>query len=343
MEKREEEESIMSREDNGSAGSPESAAPVSSEKLASDIEAAAKQGRFGEAEKLRGELMRVDPVNLKLIVASGEMIEAQKTSLLDKDHLAIWQDLYQDLSEEETNALFYSLEPANIAPSKLLQVQGKMSSRLFLIDSGKVALFYPKDGKNVVVAQLGRGDIAGELSFFEISLCPLSAATQSEVKLYSLTRKAAEKWQEPHPGLYEKLDRFCRVKGKSGVAVASSNLDRRETPRYQVDGVAGAVILDKGEQPTELRFKGPISDISPTGICFEIKCSKQETARLLLAKTAELHLEFDDAPEAAVDLNGQVTKVSFHLHSDYSVHVRFNKAIDDVSFEKIPWQRPETD
>lgn len=332
----------MSTEDNGRAGSAEPASAGTGEALAAKIEAAAAKGRFTEAERLRDELIRIDPVNLKLIVATGETIEAQKTRLLDKDHLAIWQDLYQDLSEEESNALFYSLEPVDIPASKLLQVQGKMSSRLFFIDSGKVALFYPKDGKNIVVAQLGRGDIVGELSFFEISLCPLSAATQSEVKLYSLTRAAAEKWQEPYPGLYEKIDRFCRAAGKSGVAIAASNLDRRTMPRYQVDGIAGAMVLDKAGRPTELRFKGPISDISPTGLCFEIKCSKQETARFLLAKTIEIRLEFDEAPEAAVDIHGQVTRVSFHLHNDYSVHVQFDQPIADPAFEKIPWHRPAT-
>ncbi len=333
----------MSADENGrTAGSGPGSAAISAA-LAGKIEAAAVRGSFLEAEQLRDELIRIDPMNLKLIVATGEMIEAQKTQLLDRDHLAIWQDLYQELSEEETNGLFYSLEPAAIAASRLLQVKGKISSRLFFVDSGTVALFYPKDGRNIIVAQLSRGDIVGELSFFEISLCPLSAATQSEVKLYSLTRAAAEQWRQPYPGLYEKLDRFCRLRGKSENAITASGLDRRTTPRYQVDGIAGAVVLDKSGQPTELRFKGPISDISAAGLCFEIKCSKQETARFLLAKMLQMHLDFDQDQGAAVDIRGQVTKVSFHLHNDYSVHVQFNEPLEDRAGEQKPWRRLETD
>lgn len=331
----------MSADENGRAGKNGSESAATSDELAGKIEAAALQGRFSVAEQLRDELIRIDPMNLKLIVSTGELIEEQKTALFDKDHLAVWQELYQELSDEEANGLFYSLESADIAASKLLQVKGKISNRLFFVESGNVALFYPKDGKNTVLTQLSRGDIVGELSFFEISLCPLSAATQSEVKLYSLTRAAAEKWQEPYPGLYDKLERFCRLRGKSDTVIKASGLDRRTNPRYQVDGIAGAVVLDKSAQPTELRFKGPISDMSSTGLCFEIKCSKQETARYLLAKTVELHLEFDQAPGAALDVLGRVSKVSFHLHNDYSVHVQFNERLGDPLFEQIPRRQPE--
>ncbi len=333
----------MSGEHTNQPGQVERPDSGGSEALAERVRTAALKGKFVEAEKLREELIRVDPVNLKLILATGEVIEQQKTSLLDRDHLAVWQDLYQELSEEEANALFYSLEPAEIGPSKLLQVQGKVSSRLFFIDSGTVTLFYPQEGKNIVVAQLGRGDIVGESNFFEISLCPLSAATRSEVKLYSLTRAAAEQWQGPYPGLYEKLAGFCRKTGKSGVAVAAANLDRRSAPRFQISGTAAAVVLSKTGTETDNRFKGGLSDISTAGVCFEIKCSRQETARALLAKTVDLRLEFDQDQQAGLDKRGQITRVSFHLHNDYSVHVRFLEAMDETVFNSLPCQWPETD
>ncbi len=314
-----------------------------SEEVAERIKKAALQGNFNEAEKLRDELMRVDPMNLKLIVSTGEAIEAQKTRLLDKDHLAVWQELYQELTDEETNGLFYSMEPAEIETNKLLQVQGKVSNRLFFIDSGKVVLFYRKDGKNMVAAQLGRGDIVGETSFFEISLCPLSAATQSEVKLYSLTRNSVEKWQETYPGLYEKLAEICRARGKSTAAIISNNLDRRSTPRYQGSGMVSAVVLDKAGNPGDNRFKGALSDVSPTGLCFDIKCSKQETARVLLATTIDLNLVFDGHEDAGLNIQGQVTKVSFHLHNDYSVHVKYSEPIDEETFNNLPCRRPQVD
>ncbi|NNK58732.1 MAG: cyclic nucleotide-binding domain-containing protein [Desulfofustis sp.] len=331
----------MSKEEQNQLNSEAVEENLTSDDLAAAISKAALAGNFNEADALRERLIKIDPVNLKLIVSTGEIIEDQKTKLLDKDHLAVWDALYGDLTEEESNGLFYSMESALLDTNKLLQVQGKISNRLFFIDNGKVALFYRKDGKNMIAAQLGRGDIVGESSFFEISLCPLSAATQAETKLYSLTRSAAEAWQEVHPGLYEKVAEFCRKQGKSGEAIAANELDRRSTRRHPISGVAGAVVLQKDGSPGANRFKGGLSDISQSGLCFDIKCSRQETARALLAAEVELALEFDERPQAPLQIKGQITKVGFHLHNDYSVHVKFIEPIAESTFKTLPCQWPE--
>ena len=333
----------MSREDINPAESVSGSDTTSSDDLAAAIEKAALDGKFKEAETLREQLINNDQMNLKLIVSTGEIIEQQKTKLLDKDHLAVWDSLYEDLTAEEANGLFYSMESAVIETNKLLQVQGKISNRLFFIDSGKVALFYRKEGKNIIVAQLGRGDIVGESSFFEISLCPLSAATQAETKLYSLTRQTAEAWREEHPGLSEKLAEFCRKQGKSAEAIASNELDRRSLTRYPVSGVAGAVVLEKDGSPGDNRFKGAMSDISQSGLCFDIKCSKQETARALLAAEVDMSLVFDGREDTPLNLRGQITRVSFHLHNDYSVHVRFLEQMEAETFKTLPCEWPEED
>jgi len=328
-------------EENGNSAAPGASGDAGNSKdLADRIREAALEGDFQKADALREELIRIDPMNLQLIVATGDTIEEQKTKLLDKDHLAIWQDLYEACTDEERNGLFYSLQPAVIETNKLLQVQGKVSNRLFFIDSGKVVLFYQKDEKNKVAVQLGRGDIVGEESFFEISLCSLSAATQSEVKLYSLTRAATEQWAESYPGLYEKLAGFCRRIGKSKAGLKEHDLDRRVGKRYPVDGMAGAVVLDKNGQQTDTYVKGGLSDIAPTGLCFDIKCSNQETARTLLAKRISLTLAFDDWDKEPLHVRGLITKVGFHLHNDYSVHVRFAEAIDEETFKTLPCRPP---
>jgi hypothetical protein len=227
-----------------------------------------------------------------------------------------------------------------IETNKLLQVQGKVSNRLFFIDSGTVVLFYRKDDKNKVAVQLGSGDIVGEESFFEISLCSLSAATQSEVKLYSLTRDATEQWTEAFPGLYEKLGEFCRKAGKSKEAIKQKELDRRSMTRYLTSGMASAVILDKAGQPSNTYVKGGLTDISPGGLCFDIKCSKQETARTLLAQHVHLSLNFDEGRGDPLKVQGQITKLSFHLHNDYSVHVKLGSPIDAETFKTLPVSDP---
>ncbi len=333
----------MSREEINPVESGPGSDTISSDDLAAAIQKAALAGNFREAETLREQLIKNDQMNLKLIVSTGEIIEQQKTKLLDRDHLAVWDNLYEDLTEEEANGLFYSMEPALIETNKLLQVQGKISNRLFFIDSGKVVLFYRQEGKNIVVAQLGRGDFVGESSFFEISLCPLSAATQAKTKLYSLTRRTAEEWQKEHPGLYEKIADFCRKMGKSAEAIASSELDRRSAKRYPISGVAAAVVLQKDGSPGANRFKGALSDISRSGLCFEIKCSRQESARALLAAEVDLSLAVDGHEQTPWHLKGQITKVSFHLHNDYSAHVKFIEPIEEGTFKTLPCNWSEED
>lgn len=330
----------MTGENVSPVGSEHAGEKSKSQDLADRITTAALQGDFQQANSLREELISTDSMNLKLIVSTGEIIEQQKTKLLDKDHLAVWQTLYEECTDEETNGLFYSMQPTQLESNKLLQVQGKMSNRLFFIDSGKVVLFYRKDDKNKVAVQLGRGDIVGEETFFEISLCSLSAATQSDVKLYSLTRDAVALWSDTYPGLYEKLGDYCRREGKGREAVKQKDLERRSAPRYLVDGKASAVILDKDGQPSDTYIKGGLTDISQSGLCFDIKCSKQETARALLAQNIGLSLHFDDADEEPLKLQGQITKVSFHLHNDYCVHVKLGRNIDDETFKTLPCRRP---
>lgn len=323
-------------EGNGNPAGAESAGKENSGDLADRIKEAALQGDFKKADSLRDELIRTDSMNLTLIVSTGDLIDEQKKKFLDKDHLAVWKDLYEDCTDEETNGLFYSLEKAVVEPNKLLQVQGKLSNRLFFIDSGTVALFYRKDEKNKVAVQLGRGNIVGEQSFFEISLCSLSAATQSEVKLYSLTRAAAEQWAEYYPGLFEKLRDFSGRIGKSAEAVRQKKLDRRSSPRFKIDGTASAVILDKEGQPTDSYVKGGLSDISRNGLCFDIKCSTKETARMLLARDVALTLDLDEWRKEPCKFQGRITKVSCHLHNDYSVHVKLSRPMDDELFKRLP-------
>jgi CRP-like cAMP-binding protein len=300
------------------------------------IKEAALSGDFKQAERLREQLIEKDPMNLTLIVSTGEVIERQKTRRLDQDHLAVWAHLYENFSEEETNRLFYSLEPAVIAPSKLLLAQGKVNNRLIFIDSGKVALFYRKENNNKVVLQLSRGEVIGEDSFFEISLCPLSAATQTEVKLYSLKRAEAEKWHDALPGLYEKLGDFCRRHGKGRQGLSQKKQDQRSSPRYEASGVVTATLLDQQGTPTADYFKGGLSDISRTGLSFEFKCSSYDSARALLARQVKISTLFSGSEVPAWVTRATIVSVGFHLHNDYSVHLKFDEKIDKQRFQTFP-------
>lgn len=320
------------------SASAEGTALTTSE-LAGRIKELAEKGRFKEAERLREEMMASDPMALSDIVSTGEVIETEKTKYLDTEHITIWDDLYSGLASEEKNCLFFSLDQARVASGKLLLSQGKRNSRLFFIDSGTVTVFYRKDDKNVPLIQLGRGDIIGEDTFFGISLCTYSAVTQSKVAVKHLSRKDIEDWYDEQPGLYEKLADFCSRNGKSGLAAKNKKLDRRIFLRYPARAVVTAYLVDTQGRRTDMYFRGSVTDISRSGICFSMKCSKQETARTLLSKNLELAVVFDDKDDKVFRTYGKIVKLSFFLHNDYNVHVKFSQIIDDDAFASFPCYR----
>jgi CRP-like cAMP-binding protein len=312
-----------------------------SEALAGRIRELASKGEFVEAEAIREQMMGAEDIPLALIVSTAEFIEEQKTKFLDPDHLELWSELYENFTEEEINCVFYSFKKATIGPGKLVTIQGKLNNRLYFVENGTITFFYRKDGKNLPVIKLEKGDIFGEETFFQIAICSLSSATQSDVTLRYVMRKDAETWDEKVPGLLDKLGEFCRKHGKVEEAVREAELDRRSTYRYSAAGAVTAQILNQHEKRTSAYFKGGIIDISQSGICFTMKCSKMETARALLSRRLDLSIEFKSEEENPYIVRGTIVKVSFHLHNDYSVHVNFDEIITEDVFRTFPCDWPD--
>ncbi len=307
-----------------------------SEVLAGRVRELASKGAFKEAEAVREELMTLDAMALSLIVSTAEFIEEQKTRFLDPKHMALWKKMYEDFSPEEINCVFYSLETATVAKGKLMMAQGKTNNRLYFIESGEVSVFYRQDGKYLPLIKLESGDILGEDTFFEIALTSLSAGTLTDVSLRYLDRKEAQSWPDKIPGLYEKLGEYCRKYGRHEEASSHPDLDRRTTFRYPVSGVATAHILDKQGMKTSAYFKGGVVDISRSGICFTMKCSKPETARALLSRQLDISIAFQGDEENPFPTQGTIVKVAFHLHTDYTVHVNLIKKIEEKLFQTFP-------
>lgn len=311
--------------------------------LTNQILRLARSGSFNEAERLREQLLETNPMAIDSIVSTAEVIETEKSKRLDPDHLSSWSDLYDSLTEEETICLFYSLKQAQLESGKLLLSQGRPNERLFFIESGTVALFYRKKGKNIRATNLGAGNIIGEDSFFGISLCPFYAATQSEVSVRYLHRSIADNWWVNQSGLYGKVAEFCRIHGIGEKTAEQKSSGRREHKRYPALGSAAAYILDEQGNRTQTYFKGDLSDLSRSGTCFAIRCSKQEIARTLLSRAVDIEIVFDDLPDKKIGVSGTIVKLSYHLHNDYSVHVRFSEVITLDLFKTFPcdWSAEE--
>lgn len=304
--------------------------------LCNQIEQAAKEKNFKQAEMLRNRLLEVDSTALTEIIKAAEIIEEEKTAGIDSEHLEIWENLYSTLTTEEKNCLFYSMRKVVIPPKKIILSHGAYNTRLFFIDSGKVTIIFPKKGKNTVLAQLGRGNLLGEYSFTSISLCSATAVSHTEVNLYVLDNQVTDTWHDEYPGLYGKIIDFCIKHGSLEDISRWKALEKRNKPRYPVSGPLQGTLLSKEGEKTETSFKGSLADISLEGCAFEIKLSKKATARALLARHLYLSFSFEIGAESLnFDMVGKIVKVSFYMHNDYCIHVQFTKPITKAILEKI--------
>ncbi|MDH3330187.1 MAG: hypothetical protein OEM01_13225, partial [Desulfobulbaceae bacterium] len=73
---------------------------------------------------------------------------------------------------------------------------------------------------------------------------------------------------------------------------------------------------------------GEMSDISQGGLSFIVRISKKENSRLLLGRNIKANIPLNSGGEKK--LFGTIIGVQVYdlIHSDYSVHVKFNSEIE---------------
>ncbi len=300
------------------------------------IKQALQEKHIAKAEALREKLMTTNPMALTEIIRSAELIEESKSIHIDRNHLAIWDKLYSTFNEEERNCLFYSLKKIIVPPGKILLAKGALNNRLFFIDKGSISICQPEDDRNVVLAELGCGDILGEYTFATISLCSATAITTSEVQLMCLESSATDDWEHKQTGLYEKLINFCMKQGKVDEIMHRKNSTELHSERHTVSGTAMAYILNREGNKTKTHFRSTLTEISLSGTSLAIKCSKKETARKLLARHLLLDFIFTHhGQKTTLETRGKIIGVSFHLYNDYTLHIQFLDKLSGQLIAKI--------
>jgi CRP-like cAMP-binding protein len=292
----------------------------------------AKAKRFPEAEKLRERLLEVDPMALNEIISSAEIIEEEKTQSLDSIHMEIWSKLYDPLSNEEKNALFFAMKEATLESNKPVFVQGNMNSNLYFINSGELKEIYKQKEGVVLLNSLGSGQIAGQDNFFSNSVCTTSLVTATRVKLNYLAKDALAGWKKEFPNLEHLLETFC--KGFTGPTelLKQKKMDRRSLKRVKISGIGQVNILNKAGVPMAKSFKGELTDISVGGLSFEVRITKEETARLLLGRRINIKYSFSQSiPAINIDQDGIIVGVYAYPFEDYSIHVKFDQMLDKTT------------
>ncbi|WP_163336971.1 Crp/Fnr family transcriptional regulator [Desulfopila sp. IMCC35008] len=302
------------------------------EEMAREIKSLAVSGEFLKAEKMREHLLQRHPMALSEIVASAEIIDNEKGAQMDQGHIEIWNDLYSSLSQEEQNCLFYATRPAVVTEGKLLFAQGKPNKRLFFIDSGRITLYHKKGEERHFIGQLSVGDILGEDALLDITFATFAAGCQTDVKLRYLVDLSMEGWDKECPGLKEKLIDYCLKKGRTSTLLKKQGFDKRMYSRHPAEGRVIAHIINNQKERTNKGFKGFLQDFSRNGMSFDIRLSKRATAQALLGRLLELEIDGLNPP---VYLVGRIVRLGFHLHGDYSVHVKLDRVLPENVLQAI--------
>jgi CRP-like cAMP-binding protein len=283
----------------------------------------AQDGRFAAAEALRERLMAVDDLALNEIIRSAEVIEAAKTAALDPEHLRVFDPLYQKLTEEERNALFFALTRKDCAPGEVLMRQGDLQQRLFFLDRGQLKLYFRQGEQDQLLQTLEPGAIAGQETF--LSICGASAhlAALNSAQVRVLSAASLNAWNDRMPSLAAKLLDHLRRQNDIPRQIAARGVERRASRRVKLQGKASIQILEASGAPLGRPFRGDLLDISATGLALQIKATAK-SARMLLGRTLQLTLSVAIGGRThGSQCRGTVVALNQMVFGDFTLHFRF--------------------
>jgi len=293
-------------------------------------------GDIATAESLHDALMQAETMALSEIVASAELIDEAKLAGIDKEHLCIWDELYEELSSEEKVIFYYSLVEKTLPQKTILARQGSLNDSLFFLEKGHLAAIFTKEKQNNLVLQVGKGGFVGESTFFGMSVCTSSIVAQSEVIVRILLKKRTREWDERAPGLYGKIEAYCHRNDRYEEAYERKRQEKSRFKRVSVPGLVCADILNDEGKPTGKQFKAAVDDVSRGGACFFIKSSTKEVAAALLARPLRMVFTVGkNVNPVEFMAMGRVVKIKFHMENDYSIHVKFSSPLGKEKIELL--------
>ncbi len=295
----------------------------------------AKNKDFSNAERLRERIYEIDPMALTEIIRSGEFIEKEKTGAISPNQLETWAELLEKLDPSEFSAIYHELEERNFNSEEIIVRQGDQNDELFFINQGNIKVSYTKDGRDIFVSTLLRGQIVGE-NFFDASFWTVTLTALTPVNVSVLKSESFHRWQEAYPGLENKLWSFYTKCNTTCALLKKKRLDRRQYERTHLSRTIQVQLVDTNGKPIGRGFRGELADISLGGLSYLIRISKKENTRLLLGRTMRITIPIADDPGHLL-LEGLAIGVQpFQLlESDFSVHLRFAKVIGNDILRKI--------
>lgn len=297
---------------------------------------AARAKEFLLAEKLRDRLLEINPMALAEAVALGDLIEGEQNSSHIHHHLGVWSELYDEMTTEEFNALYFVLRLEEYRKNDTIVRTGETDDVLYFLSSGYVSLNCLSGGNETFLKRMGPGSILGGGQFFSASVWTVTLRALSDVHLQVLDHAMFLKIAEEFPGMEEKLRQYCCKYAEVPALLKMSGDDRREYPRFSVTLFTQNVLFDPYGNKGKRSFRGELMDISRNGLAFIIKISSRNNAKLMLGRqiVSEIRAIGD---EVVAECSGIVVGVRYHDVSEknFTVHVKLSQKIKDAAFSKI--------
>lgn len=287
----------------------------------------ARKKDFLKAEALRDKLLDIAPMALNEITQSADIIDEAKSNSIDEVHHETWSDLYESLTPEEGNDLYFAMKEKVYDEGQPVFSVGDSDYNLYFIDDGEAKIVFKKNDEEMLIKNARPGNISGEGTFFYTTAYrTVSLIAKTEVKIRYIERGVQEKWKESSPALLDKLNEYCHKAGMVQDILEKKDLDRRINKRPRISGKVGVQLLDSSGAPAAKPFIGALINISECGLAFSFKLSKNEVAHKLLGGKIKTKLSIPDGEvKKEAEQYGIIGGIGYPVLSDHTIHVRFDK------------------
>ncbi len=290
----------------------------------------AGEKNFTKAEELRDKLYEVAPMALNEIVRSGEIIEEEKSRVMDKKHLETWARLFNTLTTDESNALYFAMKTKAFKAGQPVFEQGQLDSNMYFIKKGRFQMvYYDRFGlQEAVLKELTPGDIANDDAFFSFTVCTTSLVAVTDAEMFFLEKNILTEWERKYPGIENKLRDFSRLFEKVGDLIQKSGLQLRGHKRVKISRDAMVQPLDNSGKPLKSPHRVSLFDISAGGVSYGFKLNKKEDASQLLDSWINIQTVYQNQTgKHKINSNGKIVAVHLQPFDESSVHVQFEELL----------------
>ncbi len=292
----------------------------------------ANLNNFVKAEQLREKLLVEVPSAVHAIVRSGEIIEQKKTACMDQEKLRLWADLFNQFNNSEATAFYFALKDFVVKPNQPVFQQGSCDNRLYFIRSGSLKLkYFDYDvRRNVSIATLRKGDVAGVETFFMITNHTTNLIAIEESKVSYLDKSAYQKILAENHAIESKLCKYCETKQIHSHQNQPDGQSQRAHKRYKTELTGHMQRLDPNGKPGEEISGVKIIDISAGGLGCLVKNLKIGEAACLRNSRIYISASYQKySLSYELKKPAKIVSLKFLPFGECSVHVKFEEPMGE--------------